>query len=239
MVFFFIFLSSFLNFFMLAIRLARVGKKNYPYFRVVLMDKRRSPKGRALEILGSLNPRNKEVALKKERILYWISVGAQPSERIHNLLISKGVITGKKIKKKIRIKKKEEEQADSAQTVELKTEEKDHKTVAKEAEVKNEEPVSSDKIEEPIKGEKEENEKILKPASPAAGGQVQDDMIPASAEATAGKKDDSRKPKKNDKKESKEKKPETKKEEKEKISKDEKSPKEKLEDSQKEKVEKE
>ena len=65
---------------MLSIRLSRVGKTNYPFFRVVVMDKKKSAKGRALEVLGSVNPHKKEVILKGERILYWIGVGAQPSD---------------------------------------------------------------------------------------------------------------------------------------------------------------
>ena len=85
---------------MLTIRLTRRGKKNQPFFRVVVIDKRRSPKGgRAAEILGYVDPLNKRKSLNKERILHWISVGAQPSETMHNLLVSEKIIEGKKINK--------------------------------------------------------------------------------------------------------------------------------------------
>jgi hypothetical protein len=49
-----------------------------------------------LELLGNVNRKTKAVSLNKDRILYWISKGAQPSDTIHNLLISQGVISGAK-----------------------------------------------------------------------------------------------------------------------------------------------
>lgn len=83
---------------MLTIRLTRKGKKNQPFFRVVVVDKRRSAKGgRAVEVLGHLDPLTKRKSLKKERILYWLKSGAQPSATVHNLLISEKIIEGKKI----------------------------------------------------------------------------------------------------------------------------------------------
>ena len=83
---------------MLTIRLTRKGKKNQPFFRVVVIDKRRSAKGgRAVEILGFVNPLTKKKSLKKERILYWIKNGAKPSATMHNLLVREKIISGKKI----------------------------------------------------------------------------------------------------------------------------------------------
>jgi len=83
---------------MLTIRLTRKGKKNQPFFRVVLIDKRRSTKGgRAVEDLGYVDPLKKRKSFKKERIQYWISKGAQTSATIHNLLVSEKIIEGKKI----------------------------------------------------------------------------------------------------------------------------------------------
>lgn len=84
---------------MLTIRLQRTGKKNEQHFRVAVMEKTRSAKGKAMEIVGFLNPRKKERAFKKERILYWISKGAQPSDTVHNLLITEKIIEGAKIPK--------------------------------------------------------------------------------------------------------------------------------------------
>jgi len=84
---------------MLTIRLTRKGKKNQPFFRVIVIDKRRSSKGgRAVEELGYVNPLTKKKSLEKERILYWISKGAQPSPRVHNLLVSEKIIEAKKVR---------------------------------------------------------------------------------------------------------------------------------------------
>ncbi len=83
---------------MLTIRLTRKGKKNQPFFRVVVIDKRRSSKaGRAVEDLGYVNPLTKKRSLNKERILYWLSKGVQPSAAIHNLLVQEKIIEAKKI----------------------------------------------------------------------------------------------------------------------------------------------
>ncbi len=84
---------------MLKIRLQRVGRKHEPTFRVVLTDSQNSTKsGRFIEVLGSHDPRHKEMTtLNTERITYWMSKGAQPTDTMHNMLISKKIITGKKI----------------------------------------------------------------------------------------------------------------------------------------------
>ena len=86
-----------LEFIMLMIRFQRVGRKNDPAFRIAVTEKRSKPKSGALEILGSYHPKTKHTVFKNERILYWISKGAKLSDTVHNLLISKGVIQGRKI----------------------------------------------------------------------------------------------------------------------------------------------
>jgi small subunit ribosomal protein S16 len=98
---------------MLNIRLSRVGRKNDPSFRVVLIDSKRAPKsGAFLEILGSYDPRKKRVQLDNERIKHWISVGAQPSDTVHNLLVNASVINApKKTKGRSGNKQKEQEKA--------------------------------------------------------------------------------------------------------------------------------
>ena len=86
---------------MLTIRLTRKGKKNQPFFRVVLVDKRRSStSGRAVEDLGYVDPLKKRRSLKSERIQYWLSKGAKASATIHNLLVTEKIIDAKKIAKK-------------------------------------------------------------------------------------------------------------------------------------------
>lgn len=83
---------------MLVIRLQRVGRKNDPSFRVVLMDKRRAAKaGKAVEFLGSYSSRQKTSEINEERVKYWLSQGAKSSETVHNILVSKNIISGPKI----------------------------------------------------------------------------------------------------------------------------------------------
>ncbi len=83
---------------MLAIRLMRTGKKNQPFFRFVVTDKKNpSTAGRTTEILGFYNPLTKERKIDRERAKYWLSVGAKPSDTVFNFLISEKVIDAKKI----------------------------------------------------------------------------------------------------------------------------------------------
>ena len=53
--------------------------------------------GNILELLGTYNPRSKALTLNEEQVKHWISKGAQPTDSIHNLLINKKVIEGKKV----------------------------------------------------------------------------------------------------------------------------------------------
>jgi len=82
---------------MLRIRLKRIGRRNDPSFRVVVVDSKRGPKsGYFVEQLGFYNPNTKEKVFNGERILHWIGVGAQVSGTVHNMLVGAGVIDGKK-----------------------------------------------------------------------------------------------------------------------------------------------
>lgn len=83
---------------MLKIRLQRTGRINNPSYRVVVTEHTNGPKsGRAVEVLGSYNPKSKERVLNEDRIKHWISMGAQPSGTMHNMLISAGITKGKKV----------------------------------------------------------------------------------------------------------------------------------------------
>lgn len=83
---------------MLNIRLQRTGRKNSPYFRVIVGDKRNAAQsGKFLEVLGSYDPKAGEVSLKEDRVKYWISKGAQPSGTVHNFLVDKKIIDAGKI----------------------------------------------------------------------------------------------------------------------------------------------
>jgi small subunit ribosomal protein S16 len=71
----------------LMIRLARMGARKQPYYRVVVIEKERARNGRSLEIVGTYNPRTTpaSVDLKRERIEHWLSKGAKLSETVSRL----------------------------------------------------------------------------------------------------------------------------------------------------------
>lgn len=82
---------------MLKIRLQRVGRKNHAEFRVVVTESTKGPKSaNYLEMLGAYNPHTNSVTVNGDRIKYWISKGAQPSDTVHNILVGQNVIEGKK-----------------------------------------------------------------------------------------------------------------------------------------------
>jgi small subunit ribosomal protein S16 len=111
---------------MLKIRLQRTGRTNDPSYRVILAEHTRSPKtGSIVEKLGTYNPKTKERNLNADRIKYWLSVGAKASGTMHNMLISVGIIEGKKVNvlPKKSPPKKEEAAAEAAPAVEAPKEE--------------------------------------------------------------------------------------------------------------------
>ena len=75
---------------MVTIRLARGGAKKRPFYSIVVSDQRRQPKGRFIERIGFFNPMAAEteekVRLDTSRVDYWISKGAQPSDRVASIL---------------------------------------------------------------------------------------------------------------------------------------------------------
>jgi small subunit ribosomal protein S16 len=83
---------------MLMIRFQRIGRTNDPAFRIVVLEKERAAKaGNIVEQVGTYNPRSKALTMNEERVKHWISMGAQPTDSIKNLLINKKVIEGKKV----------------------------------------------------------------------------------------------------------------------------------------------
>ena len=83
---------------MLMIRFQRIGRTNDPAFRIVLLEKSRAAKaGNITEQLGNYNPKSKALTIDEARVKEWIAKGAQPTGSIRNLLITKGIISGKKV----------------------------------------------------------------------------------------------------------------------------------------------
>lgn len=71
---------------MVKIRLTRIGKKNEPHFRIVVIPSRTKRDSKAIEYLGYYNPRTKEIKLNVERAKYWLSIGAQPTDTVIGFL---------------------------------------------------------------------------------------------------------------------------------------------------------
>ncbi len=83
---------------MLKIRMQRTGRVRVPTYRIVVIEHARSTRaGKFVEQVGSYDPKAKKRSLKADRIKYWISVGAQPSPTVHNMLVSERIVSGKKI----------------------------------------------------------------------------------------------------------------------------------------------
>lgn len=73
---------------MLMIRLARVGARKQPHYRIVVIEKERARNGRPVEVVGTYNPRTNpaSVELKRERVDYWVSKGARMSDTVTRIL---------------------------------------------------------------------------------------------------------------------------------------------------------
>jgi small subunit ribosomal protein S16 len=72
----------------LMIRLSRTGARKQPHYRVVVIEKERARNGRPVEVVGTYNPRTNpaSIELKRDRIDYWVSKGAQMSDRVGKLV---------------------------------------------------------------------------------------------------------------------------------------------------------
>src|SRR5687768_12875105 len=80
-----------------AIRLARGGAKKRPYYKIVVADSRNSRDGKFIERVGSYNPllakdNPERVKIDGDRVKHWLSVGAQPTDRVHRFLDAAGLL---------------------------------------------------------------------------------------------------------------------------------------------------
>lgn len=150
---------------MLRIRLTRVGKKNSPAYRVVIADSKRAVKRKFIEIIGHYNPtlNPKEIVIDKERALFWIGNGAQPSDTVNNLMCDLGILNkkdkvnkvfGKKFSKKD-IKEGKDKEPETPAVAEEKTE-------TETVETSEESPAETTEVEAP-----EVNEKTAEETEPA------------------------------------------------------------------------
>lgn len=78
------------------IRLKRCGRRNRPYFRIGVFDARTKRDGKSIELVGNYNPiekdEEKKYTLNVDRIKYWLSVGAKPTEAVEKILKKKQII---------------------------------------------------------------------------------------------------------------------------------------------------
>jgi small subunit ribosomal protein S16 len=79
---------------LVTMRLSRIGSKKRPYYRIVVIDKRRARNGRFLEVVGQYNPIANPVQMEvnAERAQYWLSKGALPSETVRSILRKKELV---------------------------------------------------------------------------------------------------------------------------------------------------
>ncbi|MFH1598139.1 MAG: 30S ribosomal protein S16 [Patescibacteria group bacterium] len=162
---------------MLTIRLRRIGKKHHPTFRFIVSEKQKDTKGDFLEDLGFYDPHPSPsvVEPKEDRIKHWLAQGAKPSDTVHNLLVTKGIIQGERKKvwtaKKKKATEGEGEQAPESSKSEeakpevkkevkpeIKEETKEEKPAEKPKEAKSEEK-QTEAEKEPVKEEKKEEAK--------------------------------------------------------------------------------
>lgn len=87
---------------MVKIRLKRMGKRHYPVYKIVAADSRFPRDGRFIESLGTYNPNLDPmgITLKEPRVIYWLKVGAQPTDTVRNLLKKEGVMLKFQLEKK-------------------------------------------------------------------------------------------------------------------------------------------
>ena len=160
---------------MLTLRFQRQGKKRDFIFRIIAVDSKITVNsGKSKEILGWWDPRINKFELKKERILYWINQGAQPSDSCYNLLVRAKIIEGKKRPINIRKKKVKEVKTGTGEKTEQTpvTEEKptEDKIEEKSEEKVEEKPVEEtkdevkpeEKVEEKVEEKKEEKKEEVK-----------------------------------------------------------------------------
>jgi small subunit ribosomal protein S16 len=142
---------------MVKIRLRRVGAKKQPHYRVVVADSQSPRDGKFLETIGHYNPRTEPPTMEidAERALYWLSVGAQPSEAVRRMLDKLGILAqaatikhGEVVAEAEAEVEPVEAEADEAEAVEAEADEKEAEAVEAEAEEEEAEAVEAEAEEE-------------------------------------------------------------------------------------------
>ena len=102
------------------LRLKRMGAKQKPFYRIVAADSRSPRDGRFIETVGTYNPikNPEEITVKEERVMYWLSMGAEPTDTVRSLFKKMGITkkfadsktktTKKEVKKETKVETKTE-----------------------------------------------------------------------------------------------------------------------------------
>lgn len=187
-----------------AIRLARGGAKKRPFYKIVVADARNARDGKFIERIGSYNPllakdNPERVKIDADRAKHWLSVGAQPSDRVHRFLDAAGILEraaknnpnkgqpGEKAKERAEERaNKAAEAAEAAAAPQQTEEEAEAETVAVAAELLDE--ASADTGESPVAealAEEAPAEEAAAEEAPAAEEAAAVEEAPAEAEAPA------------------------------------------------------
>lgn len=155
---------------MLMLRLQRIGRRNEPHYKIVVIEKTKGPKSQKyVDIVGSYNPKMGTVQMDEEKVKKHLSNGVQPSDTVYNMLVTKGLIEGRKknvLPKKSPVideeklaREKEEAEAKAQAEKEAKAAEEISKAEAEEevvAESESVEEPSADDLEAAAEGAPEE-----------------------------------------------------------------------------------
>ncbi len=139
------------------LRLKRMGKKRQPIYKVVAADVRSPRDGRFIEAIGLYNPKTNPatVQIEEERALYWLSVGAQPTDTVKNLLSREGILLKNELIKQGLSEEEVTAKMDEwykarAEKIAKNAKSESTKKVEEKVEEKAEEPQAEEKTDEPV-----------------------------------------------------------------------------------------
>ncbi|MDA9163019.1 30S ribosomal protein S16 [Alphaproteobacteria bacterium] len=155
------------------IRLARGGTKKRPFYRIVIADERAPRDGNFIEKVGNFNPmlpkdHKERLIFSKERVEYWLKVGAQPTERVQKFLAEHGLVDAPKVTEKTKQhlpKAKAQERMKQKEEASIKAEE-EAKAAAAAPVV--EEPAAAEPVAEAAPTEEPAAEAAAEPVAEAA-----------------------------------------------------------------------
>lgn len=168
------------------IRLARHGHKDYAYYHIVVADSRSPRDGKFIERIGSYNPNTNPatVDLNFERALYWVEVGAQPTDTVRNILSGEGVMLKKHLKGGVKKGAFSEEEAERRFTA-WKAEKDAKNGKISEAENAKKEKIAKDRLVAEAEANKAKAAEIAKKKQEALAAASAENEESANAEAPA------------------------------------------------------